>query len=216
MAIDRYKCSICSIDIRSTKDLTLIKNFPTHLSFLREFNKTSEYYLFGCGNGILITDYAYNKVSVIKIESEVDGIVPVSESLVVLSKNDTLKLLDLSKMKIVQDKVLKELNDGCIRNLNKTSISDEVAICTNSTGVWFAQVKSWFFSLNFNLSEEVYYRSLSISAIKEVDSDRIAVLPEYKNFIGIVSRSQKKELFQIKVQEFSGWFYCSCVMLQMD
>ena len=98
----------------------MIKNFPTHLSFLREFSKTPEYYLFGCGNGILITDYNFNKISVIKIESEVDGIVPVNDNLVVLSKNDTLKLLDLTKMKVVQDKVLKELNDGCIRNLNKT------------------------------------------------------------------------------------------------
>ena len=67
-------------------------------------------------------------------------------------------------------------------------MKDEVAVCLNDTGLKFIEMKSGYFSYHITLSDEVYYRSLSILSIVELENDEIAVLPEYKPFIGIIDR----------------------------
>ena len=54
--------------------------------------------MFGCGNGLLITDFSFNTVSEINLESEVEGIESITEDLVLFSRGEQLKLLDLTKM----------------------------------------------------------------------------------------------------------------------
>ena len=59
--------------------------------------------MFGCGSGILVTDYQFRIVKEIMLESEVEGIEPLNEDLVVIGRGEKLKLLDLNKMYIVSE-----------------------------------------------------------------------------------------------------------------
>ena len=57
--------------------------------------------------------------------------------------------------------------------------------------------KPGFFNYSITLTEEAYYRSLSILSLVELDDDLVAILPEYKAFVGIVDRAEKRELYKI-------------------
>ena len=58
-------------------------------------------------------------------------------------------------------------------------------------------VRTGIFNYSFGLSDEAYYRSLSILTLVELDDETIAILPEYKPFVGIIDRVGKKELYKI-------------------
>ena len=90
------------IDIRNSYDLSYIASFPTQMSQLRSFLKTSGYYLFGCEKGILILDFSFNEVTRIRIGNLIYNMAEVKKDIVLLGDwKGTLQVLDLKKMRII-------------------------------------------------------------------------------------------------------------------
>ena len=72
-------------------------------------------------------------------------------------------------------------------------------------------MKSNIFNYSLQVSNESYYRSLSVLVVMDLGDEKMAVLPEYKPYVGVISREEQKELMKILVPGFAGWFYPSCI-----
>ena len=181
------------------------------MGWVSSFTNIGNNYLFGCEKGLAITDHEYSLLNSFKSKKEVQDLIIVDDSHVLLAEyTGFIEVVNTQELKQVATKQFTGYDN--LLTLYKTKVAHEFAICT-SQGLYFFMLQRHKGKFKVAEPHESYYSSFlkkeSIKAMVELEQTQIAVAFRQKSYIEIIDRHAKmfKKMKQINIPDFNPWLW---------